>query len=140
MLFVLGFFWAFWSLALLFAPIGIFMEEYNYQLKDTILSIAGFAFSLIGYFVWINWGNLAIKGKLIFLSENKFWILCIVQNLSWVFFFYYWYSPVGTVSEYLADFLFSPMGVWITAVTLISLLSVVGTEGRSGGIKIEAAH
>lgn len=81
-----GVFFAMFAWVLIFTPLGIFLPEYQYRLRDVVLSIAGATLAITGYFVWANWFLYAVRGRffrnwgvavqLISLMNHLGWLVC----------------------------------------------------------------
>lgn len=81
-----GIVFAAFAWVLIFTPLGIFFPEYQYDLRDVVLSIMGAPLAITGYFVWANWFLYAVRGRffrnwgvavqLISLMNHLGWLVC----------------------------------------------------------------
>jgi hypothetical protein len=86
-LFVGGYFFAALAWFLVPTPIGIFQPEYQYTVRDTLMSLTGCGLALTGYFLWANWLSFAVRGKFVPNNGTLIQIVSFANHLGWLVFF-----------------------------------------------------
>lgn len=122
-LFFTGIVWALFAWILIFAPIGIFIDSYNFQNKDIFISCFGSIQAIIGYFLWFQWGYFTFRKRFYKISFAKVWLLSFINHFLWFIYFL-------TIKENdLLDFIFNTKNllliVWITLNLIISIYFLI---------------
>ena len=129
-LFFLGIPWLFLVLPAVLSPIGIFLPEYRYQMRDVIFSLLTSTCGLLGIVVWLGYRLRWKLGSFVWLTNRQFWCLSLIHHIAWIFLIpsIYRPRPDEPYRETLAAFWFgggaNPYGIWISLCLLISLFSL----------------
>lgn len=64
-------------------PIGILMPEYQFTMRDSVLSVIGSILAISGYFVWLSWAHFLFKARFPILSPVAFSLLVLANHVGW---------------------------------------------------------
>lgn len=129
-LFFLGIPWLFLVLPAILSPVGIFLSEYRFQMRDVILSLLTSACGLTGIVIWLGYRLRWKLGSFVWLTIRQFWCLSLVHHLAWIFLLPWMYNPRPDepYAKILAAFWIEGganlYGIWISLCLLISLFSL----------------